>query len=99
VLTTGTASLTVTVRPASGNAVPSGSVTFTAGSVKLGSASLNGNGTATLAVKGKSLAVGTDTVTASYAGSAAFLPSSGTVSVTVSSPPAPVVSVGKVAAH
>jgi hypothetical protein len=83
---TATTQLTATVKAASGSAAPSGSVTFTVGSVSLGSATLSGSGatgTAILSVKGSSLAAGNNTITASYAGTGAFAPSTGSASVAV----------------
>ena len=86
-ITTGaTTAVTVLIKPASGTTAPSGSVTFTTGNVSLGSATLSAsgpNGTATFTVKGASLPQKTNTVTATYAGSAAFGSSSASVSIGV----------------
>ena len=83
-ITTGdTSVLTATVKGANG-VTPTGSITFQSGSTTLGTATLTGSGgaaTATLAVTGTQLAVGTDTVTAQYSGDGTF--ASGTASVTV----------------
>jgi subtilase family serine protease len=86
--------LTVTVKAATGTVVPTGSVTFTNGSVALGTASLamatmaaSGIATATLTVKGSSLAAGSNSLVATYAGSASFSGSTGSVTVTVVLPP------------
>jgi subtilase family serine protease len=74
--------LTATVKPASGTTLPTGTVVFTSGSTTLGSVSLV-SGVATLTVSGGLLAVGTDTITATYGGSTAFGGSSGTTQVSV----------------
>lgn len=71
-----TLTLTAAVTPASG-AAPTGTVTFNNGAVSLGTANLDSRGVATLAL---TPAVGTYSITASYAGSATDEPS-------VSSPP------------
>jgi hypothetical protein len=84
-----TTQLTATVNAASGNAAPVGSVTFSAGNVALGTATLGGSGgtaTASLTVKGSSLAGGSNLVAASYAGNGAFSGSTGSVTVTVALP-------------
>ncbi|MGO8687553.1 MAG: Ig-like domain-containing protein [Candidatus Dormibacteria bacterium] len=62
--------LTATVIPASGTAVPSGSVTFEDGSSSLGTVSVGATGQAALVCSG--LAAGTHQLTADYAGSATF---------------------------
>jgi subtilase family serine protease len=73
---------TATVTPASGTTTPTGTVTFKNGSATLGTGSLNSSGVATLPTTG--LPAGTDSVTASYAGSSSFTGStSAAVSVTV----------------
>ncbi len=60
-------SVTFTVHlPTVGGVAPTGTVTFSSGGAVLGTASLNGSGVATLSTT--ALPVGTDTVTASYAG-------------------------------
>ena len=82
-----TTQLTATVKAASGSAAPSGTVSFTSGSVSLGSVTLSAvgaTGTAILSVKGSSLAAGNNTITASYAGTSTFAPSTGSASVAVS---------------
>jgi subtilase family serine protease len=61
----------------------SGSVTFTLGTTTLGTATISSSGSAALTVKGSQLAAGPNTIKASYAGTAAFAASSGTVSVSV----------------
>jgi uncharacterized protein with beta-barrel porin domain len=86
IATGATTAVTVLIKPASGTTAPSGSVTFTTGNVSLGSATLSAsgpNGTATFTVKGASLPQKTNTVTATYAGSAAFGSSSASVSIGV----------------
>jgi Pro-kumamolisin, activation domain/Bacterial Ig-like domain (group 3) len=85
---TATTQLTATVKPASGSTAPTGSVTFTAGNVSLGSATLTASGstaTATLTVKASSLTPGSNTIAASYPGSNTFAASSGSATVTVAS--------------
>jgi hypothetical protein len=67
-----------------GSTVPAGAVSFMSGSTLLGTATLNSSGVATLTTA--SLAAGTYSLTAQYAGNASFLSStSAAVSVTVSS--------------
>ena len=74
--------LTATVKAASG-ATPAGTVTFYNGTTALGTGTLSGTGVATLTTN--NLPVGTDSVTASYAGSGNDGPStSNTVMTTVS---------------
>lgn len=80
------ATLTVTVKAASGTVSPTGSVAFSAGKTALGSANLEGSGgvaTASLAFKAVSLALGSNTVTANYSGSTRFAASTGSATVTV----------------
>lgn len=79
----GSVTLTATVKSSSGT--PSGMVTFTSGGATLGAANLSG-GIATLTTT--ALPVGTDSIVASYAGTATFAASSGSASVTVT-PAAP----------
>jgi subtilase family serine protease len=85
----GSTQLTVTVKPASGAAAPTGSVVFSVGGKALGTAALTSAGaaaTALLKVNGTSLALGANNVTATYPGSAAFAGSSASATVTVVSP-------------
>ncbi len=83
---TGTTLLTATVRAATGSTLPTGNVIFGLGNTSLGSATLS-NGTASLTVKGSSLAIGNNTVTASYAGvPGGFLSSATTATVNVTAP-------------
>ena len=87
----GTTVLTATVQGANGSATPAGSVSFVAGATSLGTASLAGSGntaTASVTVYGSQLPVGSDTITASYAGSSNLNSASGTVTVNVALPPA-----------
>jgi hypothetical protein len=78
-----TLTLTAAVQGA-GSTAPGGTVNFLSGSTLLGTATLNSSGVATLTTS--SLAAGTYSLTAQYAGNASFLSSaSGAVSVTVSS--------------
>ena len=87
---TATTELTATVSAVTGSNGPTGAVAFMMGSAPLGSAVLAGSGataTATLPVKGSALAVGLNTITASYAATANFSGSTAIVSVTVAAPP------------
>ena len=102
----GSVLLTATVAAVSGTAAPTGSVTFTAGSVVLGSAALGsaalggaggGAAVATLTVKGSALASGANTVTAAYLATGVFRDSNGTATVTVI-PAAPVATATTVSA-
>ncbi|MDR3737298.1 MAG: pectinesterase family protein, partial [Acidobacteriaceae bacterium] len=68
-VTTGT-SVTLTATVTSAGGVPTGTVTFLDGTTTLGSSVLNAQGVATLATTG--MVVGTNPVTASYAGDASF---------------------------
>jgi hypothetical protein len=78
-----TLTLTAAVQ-ATGNTVPGGSVSFMSGSTPMGTAPVNPSGIATLTIT--TLAVGSYSMTAQYAGNASFLSSnSAAVSVTVSS--------------
>jgi len=89
----GSLTLTAKVQPANNSAVISGNVTFSNGSTVIGTATitpdLTGVGVATLTVNAVSRAgfiVGANTVTASYGGDANFASSTGTTTVTVTSP-------------
>lgn len=81
-----TSTLTVTVKAASGSAVPNGTVTFTSGTTSLGTAVLSSSGTATITVK--PTAAGTMNITATYPASASFDTSSAATALTVTTPPA-----------
>ncbi len=72
ILSNQSVTLTVTVTPASGTTVPSGSVNFRDGTTNLGTVTLNGSGQATLTFPAGTLAVGTHPLTAVYGGSASF---------------------------
>jgi len=61
---------------APGSGTPTGAVTFTEGAAILGTGVLNGNGQTTLATS--ALAVGSQTITATYGGDANFTKSTGT---------------------
>jgi hypothetical protein len=79
------------MKPASGTIAPTGSVIFTAGTASLGSATLvasGANATASLTVKGTSLAAGSDAVTVSYSGDSKYSASTGSVSISVTAAPA-----------
>jgi hypothetical protein len=83
--------LTATVKQASGTTIPSGSVNFYNGGSLIGTATLSA-GSAVLTTS--ALPSGTDSVTASYAGSSFFNPSaSGAVTITVNSQPPSTVAV------
>ncbi len=81
--------LTATVKPASGSTPPTGTVTFSSGSVSLGTAALSPSGTsgvAALTVNGSSFTIGTNPVTATYGGSNSFSSSNASVLLTVTAP-------------
>lgn len=74
--------LTATVAEKNGSAIPTGTVTFLAGTTTLGTATLNGNGAATFNTS--TLAVGSYSMTASYNSDSANAPSvSAPVALTV----------------
>jgi uncharacterized protein (TIGR03437 family) len=78
--------LTATVKGGSG-VTPTGSVTFTLGSVVLGTATLSGSGgtaTATLTVNGAQLTAGTNSITAQYSGDGSFTSATAAVTIAVS---------------
>ncbi|MFN8040949.1 MAG: Ig-like domain-containing protein [Acidimicrobiales bacterium] len=78
-------SVTVTATVAAvapGNGTPTGTVTFHDGATTLGTATLDGAGTAS--VSSSVLATGTRTITVDYAGDGSFATSSGTTTHTVS---------------
>ncbi len=72
----------VTVSVAAAGTSVSGSVTLTSGATSLGSGTLL-QGAATFTVAGKTLSPGAKTLTASYSGSAALNPATGTTTVTI----------------
>ena len=91
ILTTGSTTLTATVSAGTGSATPTGSVFFTLGSggTVLATANLGGSGavaTAEVRVFGTQLALGNNSITASYGGATGFGASSGSVTVSVSVP-------------
>jgi hypothetical protein len=86
IATTGATQVTVTVKAASGTAVPTGTVALTAGSKTLGSAAVSASGVATFPVAGSSLAIGVNTLTATFTATGNFGSSTGTASVTVTAP-------------
>jgi hypothetical protein len=76
-------SFSATITPASGSAVPTGSVDFYDGTTSLGTETLNSSGEATLSTS--TLAVGTHSITAKYSGDTNFNAStSSAVTVTIS---------------
>lgn len=79
--------LTATVKAASGNTIPTGTVTFSVGTTSLGTVSLDGSGNAVLTTTqipgGTGSMPANQTVTATYNGSNSFSSSSGTASVSV----------------
>ena len=75
-------SVTVVVSGGGSNPTPTGSVVLTSGSYSSGGTTLN-DGSATINIPAGSLAVGTDTLTATYSGNGNYSPASGTASVTV----------------
>lgn len=83
--------LTATVKASQGTAPPEGSMVFAAGNVILGSVPLTASGatstsTATLTLKGSSVAAGPNLITAIYGASGNFGNSTGTVTVNVTAP-------------
>ena len=86
---TASTKITATVKATTGTATPTGSVSFSAGSTALGSATLAGSGgtaTASITVSGNLLAVGNNTISASYGGNNGFNPSSASVKLAVTVP-------------
>lgn len=79
--------LTATVKAASATAVPAGSVSFVLGKTTLAAIPLSASGTASFTLQGAALTTGANTITASYAGTASFSPSTATGIVTVTTPP------------
>ena len=78
--------LTAVVMANTGNIIPTGSVTFTLGSVSLGIVNLTVSGgvaTASLTVFASQLTAGNNTIAASYAATNGFLSSSGWVTVSL----------------
>jgi len=79
-----TGSVTVTASVSSSGGPATGTVSFYAGGVSLGSAQLN-NQNAALTVFGSKLALGLNTVSANYSGDSTFAPSAASISLTVTS--------------
>jgi trimeric autotransporter adhesin len=75
-------SVTITVSGGNGNPVPTGSVTLTGGGYTSAATALTSGG-ATITIPAGSLATGTDTLTASYAGDSSYDSGTGTASVTI----------------
>lgn len=80
--------VTITVGGSSGDPAPTGSVTLTSGSYASSATALTG-GSATVSIPAGSLAAGSDTLTANYAGDNNYNAATGTASVTVTVPPPP----------
>lgn len=81
-----TAFLTATATATDGLTTPQGVVVFSAGTTALGAITLTGTAgiaTATLAVEGGQLPVGSDTVTATYGGSSSSTPIASSVTLSV----------------
>ena len=74
--------LTATVTPTNTSGSPTGLVTFLDNGTAIGTGTVGSNGQATLTTTG--LALGSNTITATYGGDATFGTSSGTTTVTVS---------------
>ena len=82
--------LTATVAPTSGTAIPDGTVTFSVNGTALGSSTLsNTDGVTSASMLLTTLPVGSDSVIASYGGGAGFLASSSTSAATVAVSRAP----------
>lgn len=79
-------SVTVAVAGGSGNPTPTGTVTLSSGGYTSAATTLT-SGSATINIPAGSLAVGTDTLTASYSGDSNYSPANGTSSVTVTTAP------------
>jgi len=86
---TDTVQLTAAVSASGGNTAPTGTVTFFADDLVLGSAVLSANGaaaTASISVAAMVFAAGSGTLTAYYSGDGAFSPSSGSAKATLQLP-------------
>ena len=64
----GEVTLTATVSRQSGIGIPTGTVTFSVGTLILGSAKVNGSGVAALTASSQGIAAGTYAITAKYSG-------------------------------
>jgi hypothetical protein len=84
--------VTITVSGGSGNPTPTGKVTLTGGGYTSEGTMLSG-GSATITIPAGSLAVGTDTLTATYSGDSNYNPATGTGSVTVTESQTPTFSI------
>jgi hypothetical protein len=78
--------VTVTISGGSGNPTPTGTVKLTSGSYTSPATTLSG-GSATINIPAGSLAIGTDTLTATYSGDSNYNAATGSGSVTVTAPP------------
>jgi uncharacterized repeat protein (TIGR03803 family) len=85
-------SVTVAVSGGSGNPTPTGTVTLTSGSYSSAATALT-SGSATINIPAGSLAVGTDTLKASYSGDSNYATATGSNSVAVTVPATPTVTV------
>ena len=74
--------VTVTINGGTGKATPTGSATLTGGGYTSGAATLT-SGSAIIAVPASSLAIGSDTLTASYTGDGNYQPATGSASVLI----------------
>ena len=79
-------SVTIAVSGGNGSPTPTGSVTLSGGGYTSSATTLAG-GSATIAVPAGSLAVGNDTLTASYSGNTSYNAQTGSASVNVTVPP------------
>ena len=75
--------VTATVKAAGGTAIPNGTVTFAAGPVSLGTTPLNSAGVAAISIAAAKLAVGSNTIKATYSGANGFSTSAGSLALTV----------------
>jgi hypothetical protein len=82
ITTAQTLSIKVSVSSGTGNPTPTGTVTLTSGGYTSAATALN-SGSATIIVPADTLAVGTDTLTATYSGDSNDLTNTGTASATV----------------
>ena len=86
---TGSTKITATVKANTGTSTPTGSVSFSVGSTTLGTADLSGSaGTAAASttLAGNQLAVGNNSIRATFGGSTGYKPSSAAVTVAVTVP-------------
>ena len=75
-------SITITIKSGTGNPTPTGTVTLTSGTYASAATLLSG-GSATIVIPADTLAVGSDTLTATYSGDTNDLTNNGTASATV----------------